>query len=111
MRQPIGEVARLPAQPLALFCTAPEAADASALGDPLLAIEHAVSGERLAAFEVVVKSPGISPNAPDAQAAAARGTRFTLVEEDESVGGSLLRIDPDELEGALVEVVEHAPLA
>jgi UDP-N-acetylmuramoylalanine--D-glutamate ligase len=47
-----------------------------AFGDPLLAIEHEAGGERLAAFEIVVKSPGISPNKPDALFAAARGTRF-----------------------------------
>lgn len=89
--------ARLPAQPLALFCTAPEAADASALGDPLLAIEHAVSGERLAAFEVVVKSPGISPNAPDAQAAAARGTRF--------IGGTALWFGEHAADGTMARTL------
>jgi UDP-N-acetylmuramoylalanine--D-glutamate ligase len=68
--------ARLPRQALTLFCSASEAVDAAALGDPLLAIDTAASGERLAAFEVVVKSPGISPNTPDALRAASRGTRF-----------------------------------
>ncbi|HWS78224.1 MAG TPA: UDP-N-acetylmuramoyl-L-alanine--D-glutamate ligase, partial [Thermomonas sp.] len=53
---------RLPRQPLTLFCSEAEAADAAAFGDPLLAIEHDASGERLAGFDVVVKSPGISPN-------------------------------------------------
>lgn len=89
--------ARLPAQPLALFCSAREAADASALGDPLLAIEHAVSGERLAAFEVVVKSPGISPNAPDAQAAAARGTRF--------IGGTALWFGEHAADGTMARTL------
>ena len=74
--------ARLPAQPLTLFCSAVEADEATALRDPLLAVEHDASGERLAAFEVVVKSPGISPYAPDALHAAERGTRF--------VGGTAL---------------------
>lgn len=68
--------ARLPAQALTLFCSEAEAADANRSADPLLAIEHVASGERLAAFEVVVKSPGISPNTPEALFAAARGTRF-----------------------------------
>ena len=67
---------RLPQQALNLFCSAAEAADAMACGDPLLAIEHVASGERLATFEVVVKSPGISPNKPEALFAAANGTRF-----------------------------------
>ena len=67
---------RLPAQPLTLFCSETEAADVAALGDPLLSIEHAATGERLAAFNVVVKSPGISPYKPDAAFAAQQGTRF-----------------------------------
>lgn len=73
---------RLPEQALTLFCSAAETADAMAFGDPLLAIEHEASGERLADFDVVVKSPGISPNKPEAVFAAARGTRF--------VGGTAL---------------------
>lgn len=67
---------RLPQQPLTLFCTQAEASEAAGLGDGLLAVEHAATGERLAAFEVVVKSPGISPYTPDAEFAAGRGTRF-----------------------------------
>ena len=67
---------RLPRQGLTLFCSEAEAADAASLGDALLAIEHDASGEHLAAFEVVVKSPGISPNKPEAVFAAKRGTRF-----------------------------------
>lgn len=53
-----------------------EAADAMAFGDPLLAIEPEARGERLANFDVVVKSPGISPNKPEVQFAATRGTCF-----------------------------------
>lgn len=74
--------ARLPALPLTLFCTAGEAEDAAALGDALLATRTHVDAEALAAFEIVVKSPGISPYRDDARAAAARGTRF--------VGGTAL---------------------
>ncbi len=68
--------ARLPQLPLTLFCNTDEAAQASAIGDPLLSIETRAGGERLGAFELVVKSPGISPYRGDAIAAAARGTRF-----------------------------------
>ncbi|WP_240126633.1 UDP-N-acetylmuramoyl-L-alanine--D-glutamate ligase [Thermomonas alba] len=68
--------ARLPGQPLTLFCHPEEVADAAALGDPLLVPDHAATGERLAAFEVVVKSPGISPYRPEAAFAAEQGTRF-----------------------------------
>lgn len=68
--------ARLPNQVLTLFCSSSEAVEATASNDPLLAIKHAPTGERLGAFDVVVKSPGISPYAPDALAATASGTRF-----------------------------------
>ena len=61
--------------PLALFCNEGEAAGAREL-DPSLAIEPVASAERLAAYEVVVKSPGISPYRPEAVEAASRGTLF-----------------------------------
>ncbi|KAF1711159.1 UDP-N-acetylmuramoyl-L-alanine--D-glutamate ligase [Pseudoxanthomonas kalamensis DSM 18571] len=68
---------RLPELPLTLFCAADEVAAAqAALGDPLLQVDTAPDGERLGAFDVVIKSPGISPYRPEAQTAAARGTRF-----------------------------------
>ena len=68
--------ARLPALPITLFCSATEAADVRALGDALLATETEPAAERLSAFDIVVKSPGISPYQPEAVAAAGRGTRF-----------------------------------
>ncbi|MFC7300625.1 UDP-N-acetylmuramoyl-L-alanine--D-glutamate ligase [Cognatiluteimonas weifangensis] len=74
--------ARLPALPLTVFCRAEEAADVRAAGDPLLAVDTEPDAARLAAFEVVVKSPGISPYRPEAVAAAQAGTRF--------VGGTAL---------------------
>src|SRR6476659_11073857 len=67
---------RLPALPLTLFCNAAEADDATALGDALLRTRTTVSAEALAAFDVVVKSPGISPYREEAVQAAARGTCF-----------------------------------
>ena len=67
--------ARLPGLPLTLFCLPDDVAPARALADPALAIETDASAERLATFDVVVKSPGISPYRPEAVAAAARGTR------------------------------------
>jgi UDP-N-acetylmuramoylalanine--D-glutamate ligase len=67
---------RLPALPMTLFCSATEAADVRALGDALLATETDATAERLSAFDIVVKSPGISPYKPEAIAAAGRGTRF-----------------------------------
>ena len=73
---------QLPQLPLTLFCSDAEAADAAALGDPLLSAGMQATADALAAFEVVVKSPGISPYGPEAAAAAARGTCF--------VGGTAL---------------------
>ncbi|WP_312769754.1 UDP-N-acetylmuramoyl-L-alanine--D-glutamate ligase [Pseudoxanthomonas mexicana] len=67
---------RLPSLPLTLFCNEQEAADAAALGDPHLTMETEATAARLSAFEIVIKSPGISPNAPVAIAAAEAGTRF-----------------------------------
>ncbi len=68
--------ARLPALPLTLFCNAQEAEDAATLHDPHLTCVTHVDADALARCEVVIKSPGISPYKPEAQAAAARGTRF-----------------------------------
>jgi UDP-N-acetylmuramoylalanine--D-glutamate ligase len=69
---------RLPRQPLALLCSVAEAADAEFLDDPNLEI---IAGEpdvdTLARFEVVIKSPGISPYLSPAREAAARGVTFT----------------------------------
>ena len=67
---------RLPGLPLTLFCPDEDVADAQALGDPLLAIDTDASASRLSVFDVVVKSPGISPYGEAAAAAAAQGTRF-----------------------------------
>ncbi len=67
---------RLPSQPLTLFCSQEEARDAVTLQDALLAIETEASAQRLSAFDVVVKSPGISPYRAEVQAAAAQGVRF-----------------------------------
>jgi UDP-N-acetylmuramoylalanine--D-glutamate ligase len=67
---------RLPALPLTLFCSTAELAEAHALSDALLSAETDASAERLSAFDVVIKSPGISPYKPEALRAAQNGTRF-----------------------------------
>ena len=67
---------------LTLFCPETEAEGARALGDARLHVEQDASAERLSAFDVVIKSPGISPYKPEAVAAASAGTRF--------VGGTAL---------------------
>lgn len=61
---------------LTLFCSEAEAVEARALGDAALAVETDATAGRLSAFDVVIKSPGISPYRPEALAAAAQGTRF-----------------------------------
>ena len=61
---------------LGLFCLPAEAEEVRALGDPALQIDTEATAERLAAFDVVIKSPGISPYQPAAVEAAASGTRF-----------------------------------
>ena len=67
---------RLPSLPLTLFCLADEVADTNASDDGLLQVETNVTGERLSAFDVVVKSPGISPYRDEVRAAVEQGTRF-----------------------------------
>ena len=74
--------AQLPHLPLTLFCPAAEVAAAASLDDALLTVRSDVSGLALSAFDLVVKSPGISPYKPEAQEAAAAGTQF--------IGGSSL---------------------
>lgn len=68
--------ARLPLLPLTLFCSAAEAVEAAALDDANLVAVTDASAQHLAALDVVVKSPGISPYKPEAVAAAQAGTRF-----------------------------------
>ena len=67
---------QLPRLPLTLYCSAAEAVDAGSLADASLGIETDATAGRLSAFDVIVKSPGISPYKPDALVAAEQGTRF-----------------------------------
>ncbi|MGH8026139.1 MAG: UDP-N-acetylmuramoyl-L-alanine--D-glutamate ligase, partial [Pseudoxanthomonas sp.] len=76
---------RLPGLPLTLYCNDEEAAEAEALADPLLAVRREASAESLAAQQLIVKSPGISPNLEAARFASANGTVF--------IGGSTLWFD------------------
>jgi UDP-N-acetylmuramoylalanine--D-glutamate ligase len=73
---------RLPRLPLTLFCDEQEAADAASLRDGLLQARTGEAGPELSRFDVVVKSPGISPYGDAARHAAEAGTRF--------VGGTAL---------------------
>ena len=76
---------RLSTLPLTLFCNNEEAAEAESLADPLLVVQGEAVAESLAAQQLVIKSPGISPNLEIARFAAQRGTVF--------IGGSTLWFD------------------
>lgn len=67
---------RLPMQPITLFCSETEVVDANTLGDALFTARTDATADALSAFDVVIKSPGVSPYRPEARAAAERGTRF-----------------------------------
>jgi UDP-N-acetylmuramoylalanine--D-glutamate ligase len=88
---------RLPVLPLTLVCSDAEAADARALDDAALAIATAVDAEVLSAFDIVVKSPGISPYGPAASAASKAGTRI--------VGGTALWFAEQAGDGVLANAV------
>ena len=80
----------LPQQQLTVLCNAAEAMEIEAQADALVSCQTEIDAEALEAFDVVVKSPGISPYKPEALAAMARGTRF--------IGGTALwfAAHPDE---------------
>jgi UDP-N-acetylmuramoylalanine--D-glutamate ligase len=67
---------RLPQLPLTLFCPPAEADGAGAETGGALQVETEVTGQVLSRFEVVIKSPGISPYKPEALQASAQGTQF-----------------------------------
>ena len=67
---------RLPSLPLTLFCPEAEATGAREETHGALTVRSDVTGEALAAFEVVIKSPGISPYGDAALHATAQGTQF-----------------------------------
>ncbi len=67
---------RLPALALTLLCSASEAAEAAKTGDDALTIVTGVDAIRLSGFDVVIKSPGISPYRDDVRAAQAASTIF-----------------------------------
>jgi UDP-N-acetylmuramoylalanine--D-glutamate ligase len=69
---------RLPRAPLALLCSQAELNEARELGDPALYLfAEEVTAELLSRFDVVIKSPGISPYHGAAAEAIAHGVQFT----------------------------------
>jgi UDP-N-acetylmuramoylalanine--D-glutamate ligase len=68
---------RLPRQSVTVFCNDTEAAALRAMEDPNLVVDTGpVDGPRLCAFEVVIKSPGISPYTSPVVDAQLHGTAF-----------------------------------
>ncbi len=84
---------------LTVFCSAEEVEQIRALGDPDVHAETDASAERLSAFDVVIKSPGISPYKPEALSAAEHGTRF--------IGGTALWFAEHAAEHAAEHTAEH----
>jgi hypothetical protein len=56
------------------------------------------------AYHIRIAANGLGPKADDL---ASRGTAFTRLDDRADAGGSLLRVDPDAIGGALVEFVEY----
>jgi UDP-N-acetylmuramoylalanine--D-glutamate ligase len=67
---------RLPSQPITVFCGDAEAEAIEAMEDPALTVDTQVNGDKLSTFEIVIKSPGISPYTSPAVDAELHGTRF-----------------------------------
>jgi UDP-N-acetylmuramoyl-L-alanine---L-glutamate ligase len=67
---------QLPSQTLTVFCNADEALQIAEQGDRNISCAHDPDAAALSAFDVVVKSPGISKYRAEALAAQANGTRF-----------------------------------
>ena len=69
--------AKLPALPLALYCSEGEVEAARAFDQALAVFGHEPDAVALSAYDVVVKSPGISIYKPAVTTAQAQGTVFT----------------------------------
>ncbi|KFN50996.1 UDP-N-acetylmuramoyl-L-alanine--D-glutamate ligase [Arenimonas composti] len=67
---------RLPAQPLTVFCSPDEVEALAELQDPQLTVLPTVDAAALRSFDVVIKSPGISPYTSPAADAALDGVTF-----------------------------------
>ena len=67
---------RLPTLALTAICSEAESNGVLAIGDRLLRPSLQADADALASFDVVIKSPGISPYGVDVDQAVASGTRF-----------------------------------
>lgn len=69
---------KLLSTPLTVLCSEAEAEEVRQLGDPAVHVHSGeVTPDLLAGFDIVVKSPGISPYRSPVPEALARGVRFT----------------------------------
>ena len=68
---------RLPGRPLTVFCKDDEVGDLQTQQDPTLVIRTDADAATLSAFEVIIKSPGISAYASPKVDAELHGVRFT----------------------------------
>jgi UDP-N-acetylmuramoyl-L-alanine---L-glutamate ligase len=68
---------RLPDLSLALYCGEAEAAEAQAFDPAIRVYPHEPDAVALSAYDIVIKSPGISAYKPAIITAQAQGTRFT----------------------------------
>jgi UDP-N-acetylmuramoylalanine--D-glutamate ligase len=68
---------RLPSLPLALYCNEAEAVEAQAFDAALTIYPHEPDAVALSAYDIVIKSPGISAYKPAIVTAQAQGTQFT----------------------------------
>jgi len=73
---------RLPTLALAAICSEAESENVLAIGDPLLQPSLQADADALSSYDVVIKSPGISPYSADVEQAIACGMRL--------IGGSAL---------------------
>ncbi|HEV2607421.1 MAG TPA: Mur ligase family protein, partial [Xanthomonadaceae bacterium] len=73
---------RLPTLALATICSEVESDSVLAIGDPLLQPSVQADADALSSFDVVIKSPGISPYRADVEQAIVSGTSI--------IGGSAL---------------------
>jgi UDP-N-acetylmuramoyl-L-alanine---L-glutamate ligase len=67
---------RLPGREITVFCNEAEATSLHAMEDPNLHVDFEVNAEKLAQFDVVIKSPGISPYSSPAMDAQLHGAQF-----------------------------------
>jgi len=98
---------RLPEQPLTLFCPEVEVADACALGDSLLDVRSDITPVALSEFDVIVKSPGISPYREPATTVEARLTSGTALWFAEHLPGLKLCVTGTKGKSTTTALIAH----